>query len=793
MVMRAIHKKLFRDLRSLRGQALSSAILIASGVGLLVSSWSAYRSLLQSRDAYYQSFRFGDVFADVKRAPVELANKISALPGVQAVESRIISDGLILNPEDRAAEPAIGRVVSIPNSGGPILNLIHLRSGRLPTYGDEVEVVAHEGFASANHLRLGDWITVLIEGHEKKVRVVGVGISPEFVVAVSPGIPVPDNRHYGVLWMLRSELERLTSMRDTFNSLSIKLASSQISQDALIAEVDEILKPFGGRGAYGRSLQASNMFVEDEIREQRTMAMINPMIFLGVAAFLIHIITSRLIDLQRSQIATLKSIGYSNQDVMLHYLGLLLMISVLGSAAGIGIGRGFGALLSKSYESFFRFPRIDFSLSLSAVTIGLIAGTTPAVLGTWTSLIAAFRLPPAEAMRPPTPRTFRSGWIENLPFWKNIPVYRRITWRNLVSKPVRLLLIVLGISLATSIVVTSRGWVDMLHFIIETQFQRIQREDISITLIRPVSVSGLQELSNLPGAISVEGYRAVPVRLHYRQRKRELSLLGWPEKPRMRRALRIDLTPIEIPTHGVSLGRFYEHSWGLRQGDLITLELLEGSQKKIEVPIAGFTDDIMGHMISIRIEELWKLLNESPAYNLISLQIDPRRSAETYIALKQMPLVAGVRLREALYRGFQSTIGGIIRVVSSVLLVFSLMIALGIIFNSVQSSFSERSWELSSMRILGFHRAWVFSILISEVSVQVLGSLLPGCLMGRGLMQLIMNSIHAERFVFPVIIRPQSYALAMLTVLLALALSAWLIRRKMLQISLTEALKGREY
>ncbi|MBU6376129.1 MAG: ABC transporter permease, partial [Bdellovibrionales bacterium] len=746
-MMRAIHKKLLRDIKGLRGQAFSTALLIASGVGLLVSSWSAYRSLVISRNEFYRDFRFGDVFADIKRAPLELLQKIRAIPGVQTAEGRVIYDGLLVNPRDQAHEPGIVRLVSLPSSGIPILNRIHLRSGRFPLLGSEIEVVLHEGFANKNKVKPGDFLTIIVDGHEKKVRIVGVGISPEFVIAATPGIPMPDDRHYAILWMLRNELERITSMRDSFNNLSIQLGKSEISSESLISELDQVLSHYGGRGAYLRANQISNMFVEDEIREQRTMALINPVIFLGIAAFLIHIIISRLIDLQRLQVATLKSIGYSNQTVLIHYLTLVLLLSLIGSVFGIGIGRSLGALLAKSYETFFRFPKIDFSLSLSASVIGLLAGTIPAWIGTWTSLLRAFRLPPAEAMRPATPRVFQSGWLERLSFWNRVPIHRRMTWRTLTSRPVRLGLIIFGISLATSIVVTSRGWVDMLHFIITTQFQRSQREDISVTLIRPVGLSGLQEISRLPGVLSVEGYRGVPARIRHNNLRREISLLGWPGNSRMRQALRIDLSPIVIPEHGVLLGRFYEHQWGIRQGDWITLELLEGSQKWIEVSVSGFTDDLMGHTASIRIESLWGLLSESPGYNLVELQVDPNRTSDVYLSLKNFPLIAGVHLREAVYRGFQSTIGGVVRVVSTLLLGFSLMISLGIIFNSVQASFSERSWELCSMRILGFPRNWVFGLLVSEVSIQVIGSLLPGCILGRGLMQLLMSSIHAERFV----------------------------------------------
>lgn len=789
--MRALHRKVLRDLSGLRAQAFSTGMLIAVGVALLVSAWSAYRSLQSARDDYYRDYRFGDLFAEVKRAPCEVARSISRIPGVEIVEPRIVIDGLILDPSAPEAEPALGRFVSVPSNGNSALNAIHLRHGRLPRAGDEVEVVVHEGFAHAHRLAPGSILAVLIEGRQERFRVVGIGISPEYVIAVAPATPLPDDRHYGVVWVPLDAMERLARMKDAFNHVSVRLSDSS-RVDAARESIDRLFDAYGGRGAYGRDRQTSNVFISDEIQQQRTMAMVTPLIFLGIAAFLIHIIISRLIDLQRVQVATLKAVGYSNRAVLLHYLTLVLVMALLGAIPGIGIGHVLGMLYAKSYESFFRFPRIDFSLSVPAVLIGLVAGLAPALLGAWSSIRSAYRLSPAEAMRPPAPRAFRSGWVERLSLWKSVPVHRRIAVRNVLSRPLRLALILFGLSMATCVVVASRGWVDILNFLLDTQFQRIQREDMSVGLLRPVAQGGLQELSRIPGVLAVEGYRVVPVRIRHRNHRRELSLTGWPANPTMRRRLDVHLQSIALPEQGILLSRFFKEDWGLRAGDPVELEVLEGEPRTVAVVVGGFTEDLMGLSASIRIEELWKLMSEGPDYNLATLLVDPRQSSQVYVALKEMPLAVAVNLKSALYRGFEESMGGIVDIMSAVLIGFSLVIALGIIFNSVQSSFSERAWELASLRIIGFTRGSVYWMLMSEVILQVMASLIPGCLLGYGLMKGVMKAVQTEHFMFPLVILPASYALAVLSVLAALALSGLIVRRTMARLSLTEALKARE-
>jgi putative ABC transport system permease protein len=766
-------------------------MLIAVGVALLVSAWSAYRSLKSARDDYYRDYRFGDLFAEVKRAPREVAKAIAKIPGVEVVESRIVIDGLIRDPGAPEAEPALGHFVSISASGTSTLNAIHLRQGRLPRPGDEVEVVVHEGFAQAHRLEPGSFLAVLIEGRQERFRVVGVGISPEYVIAVAPAVPLPDDRHYGVVWVPLDAMERLARMKDSFNQVSVRLTDSS-SVDAVREAMDRIFDDYGGRGAYGRDRQTSNVFISDEIRQQRTMALVTPLVFLGIAAFLIHIITSRLIDFQRAQIATLKAIGYANASVLRHYLGLVLVMALLGAIPGIGIGQVLGMLYAKSYEAFFRFPRIDFSLSTPAVVIGLVAGISPALLGAWVSIRSAFRLSPAEAMRPPAPRAFHAGAVESLSLWRRVPVYRRIALRNVLSRPLRLLLILLGLSMATCVVVASRGWVDILNFLLDTQFQRVQREDMSVGLLRPVPQGGLQELSRIPGVLAVEGYRIVPVRIRHRSHRRELSLTGWPSDSTMRQRLDVHLSPIALPEQGILLSRFFRDEWGLRAGDVIELEILEGQPRTVSVAVGGFTDDLVGLGASMRIEELWSLMSEGPDYNLATLLLDPRQSAGVYLALKEMPLVVAVNLKSALYRGFEESMGGVVDIMSAVLIGFSLVIAFGIVFNSVQSSFSERAWELASLRIIGFTRGNVYWMLMSEVTLQVLASLVPGCLIGYGLMKGVITAVQTEQFRFPLVILPASYAMGVLSVLSALALSGVIARGSLARLSLTQALKARE-
>ncbi len=785
--MRVLHRKLIRDFFSLRAQVLTTSILVICGVSLLIAAWSAYQSLQSSRDSYYRDYHFADVFSELKRAPLDVARKIRRIPGVTEVDARIVIDGLVDLGE---REPAVGRFISVPSGEQPALNRIYLREGVMPSATKQIEVVVHEGFAKANGIQIGTQLKVLVQGKKESVTVVGIGLSPEYVYALSPAAPLPDDRHFGVIWMPSQPLERLARMSDSFNSVSATADVTELGQ--IKTMMDEILKPYGSRGAYGRETQPSSQFVNDEIRQQKGTAIITPLIFLGVAAFLIQIIASRLISMQRSQIAALKALGYSNREVSVHYLQLVICMMMTGTIPGVVLGGVLGKWIAKSYENFFRFPELDFSLNLTSIFIGLIAGILPGLIGAWTSIRSAFKMPPAEAMRPPAPPAFHEGLMERFGVQKRLSPRQRIVFRNITFRPVRLGMTMMGMSMAIAVVVASMAWNDIVRFLLDTQFQRVQREDLSVTLVSPIRGGGLRELANLTGVLDAEGYRVVPIRIRFQNHKRELPLTGWPQDSRMRQRLGMDLKVIPQPGEGLLLSRFFEKSWGLTRGQSVEIEPLEGNPRSIIVPVVGFSDDLVGIAASMNLQSLWSLLREESSYNLVTLKIDPRKAASLYVQLKELPSVATVNFKSSLYRGFQESMGKMIRVTTGILILFALAIAFGVIYNSIRVSFSERAWEMASLRVLGFSKGETFRMLLSEVGLQVALSIFPGCLLGLGLTHFVLKGVNTETFGFPIVVERSSYAMAILAVLGALTVSVVMVQRMIKSQSLVEALKARD-
>lgn len=787
--MKGLQRKLFRDFSTLRAQVLTIAVLIIGGVSVLVSSWSSYLSLQRSRDSFYREHRFADVFAEVVRAPLTVAHGIAKLPGVEQVDSRVVKDGLV-DLRDQT-EPALGRFVGIKGDDQE-LNRIYLRQGRLPEpAGLIVEVVVNEAFAVAHSLRMGDEVKILINGQQRRARISGIGLSPEFVYALSPVAPLPDDKHFGIFWVRQKELEMLTGMDNAFNSLLVKV-DERASLDEIKRRMDQILQPYGNIQAYDRRRQISALFVDDEIRQQRVMAVFMPSIFMAVAMFILNIVISRVIALHRGQIATLKSIGYSAWALAWHYFQLVTLILMVGIIPSLFVGAWIGRWYARLYQEFFRFPSIDFSLSWDALALGVFFGLVPGWIGSAGGLIRVFAMHPAEALRPPAPPAFQRGLLEWLGLSRRMNVFSKMVIRSLFFRPLRLGLSILGISAALGILINGSFWIDVLNYMMDRQFFEMRREDLSVRLLNPRDLSVFPELNRIPGVLMSEGERSVPVRLQFHHLKKDIAILGWERGAKLNLLLDRGRRPIEPVPGGVLLSRYFQNSYGLQPGDRVEFTVLEGAERRFSVPVVGFVEDLIGQQAYALKSDLHTWLQEKPVVNIVQLKIDPHLSERIYVDLKQRPEVASVSVRHLLLKSFSDTVAEMVSTFTVILYVFAVAIAGAVIYNSARISFSERSWELASLRILGFGTEKTFELLFLDIGWQVLLSLGPGLALGYGLSYLSTSFIHNDNLQFPLIVEPATYGAAVVVLIVTLVVSGFFLYRRIGRLDFSEALKARE-
>jgi len=785
----ALRRKLLRDLWHLRGQVLAIALVVACGVAVVVTTRSAYESLALSQARYYARYRFADVFAQLERAPETLRDRIAAIPGVAAVETRIVAEVTLDVPG--LAEPATGRLVSIPERRVPILNDLHVRRGRWPEPGRRDEVLVSEAFADANDLQPGDAIGAVLHGRWERLQVVGVALSPEYVYEIQAGSIFPDSRRFGVVWMSRDALGPPFSMEGAFDDVALRLARGA-GEDEVIARLDRLLERYGGLGAYGREDHVSHRFLSDEIAQNRVFGTVVPAIFLGVAAFLLHVVLGRLVATQRDQIAVLKAFGYEDRRVAAHYLGFALAAVAVGAVAGVLLGLWLGAQINRLYAAFYRFPVLRYEPGVTVIGAAVLASAAAAAVGALAAVRRALALPPAEAMRPEPPARFRAGALERARLARRLPPSARTIWRNLARRPVRAGLSVLGLACAVAILLVGRYFVDAVQHLADVQFRAVQREDLTVVFHEPLPSRVRHELASLPGVLRAEPFRTVPARLGFQHVRRRVPLLGLPRGGELRRVLGADLAPVPPPAHGVILTGRLADILGVAPGDVLRVEVLEGERPVREVPVAGRVEELLGLQAYMEAEALHRLMREQGSWSGAHLRVDARAAPVLYAELKRMPAVAGAASRLAMLASFESTLARSFGIFTTVLVAFASAIACAMVYNAARIALSERGRELAALRVLGFTRREVAALLLGEQAVLTALALPVGFWIGARLCAAIASAYQWELFRLPLVTSRWSYLFATVVIALAALASGALVRRRLDRFDLVAVLKTRE-
>lgn len=787
--MRTLDRKLLRDLAQMKGQVLTIALVVACGVAALVAALSTYDSLQLSQQTYYEQSHFADVFASLKRAPAALQPKLAAIPGVAEVEVRAVFDVTLDLP--RVAAPPVGRMISLPVGEQPQLNRLHLRLGRMPDPGKLDEVLLSEGFAQANGLAPGASLRALINGKYEVLQVVGIALSPEYVYSIRSGDPLPDDRQFGIIWIARDALASAFNMQGAFNDVALRLAPGA-SQEQVIQALDQLLLPYGSLGAYGRAEQLSHRFIQDEIEQQKMMATTIPPVFLVVAAFLLNVVLGRVIATQREQIAALKALGFGNREIALHYLKFVSLITLAGIAVGAMLGAWLGNLMTANYVLFFRLPLMQFRIQLWVLALASGVTLVAAVLAATNAVRGVVQLAPAEAMRPPAPRAYRRSFIESLWAARALSPQGRMVARSIVGRPFRALFTCAGIALALPITVLGLFWMDAIDYMIAVQFGLIDRGDALVSFTEPVDGRAVRELARLAGVRAAEGMRAVPVRLRVGHRAYRTALLGLPPDGELRRVLDANLEPIPLPAQGLLLTDRLGERLGVRAGDSVRIEVLDGERVHREVLVAGLVNELVGMSAYMDVRALRRLLREGDAVSGAALSLESSQADETYAQLKQFPKVSTVSVKTIALQSFLDTTASFVLVFTGILTAFAVVIAVGIVYNSARIALAERAWELASLRVLGFTRAEVSRILLAELGVEVLVAIPIGLWLGYEFVAALVRMHATEMFRIPAVVEPRSYALAALAVVVAAALSAAVVRHRIDHLDLVAVLKTRE-
>ncbi len=781
-------RKVWRDVWHQRGPVLAIAIVVMVGVASFVALQSMVPHLRGAQQRYYTAARFADVWVRVSRAPDALVRRVADVPGVSAVETRVAKDVVLDVPS--LAGPATGRVMSYPAGRDMTVNRLRLRSGRFMAAAHADEVVISDGFASANGLTVGDSLGAVLNGRWRRLHVVGIALTPEFIMEVKPGALFPDNQRYGVLWMSDEAVQGAFGLQDAWNEAMLTLAPGA-TEAAVIRRLDTLLAPYGSLGAYGRSEQVSHRYLSDEIMQAATFGTAAPAIFLGVAAFLVNLVLARLVTAQREQIGMMKAFGITDGTLVRHYAAIALTPVVIGASGGSVLGLWLAGVLAELYGAYYRMPDASFAPDWRTMLLAWAITVTSGLVGAVTAVRRVSRLPAAEAMRPETPLRFRHGWIDRSWILPRLSPTMRLTVRGLVRRPARAALATLGMALSIAVVMVGRYMFDAIAVMRDVHFTEIQREDVAVAFAGPHGRDALDELAPLPGVSRVEPLWSVPVSMRHGVRERRVAISLVAPDATLRRIVAADRRVVPPPRDGLLLSAALGELLAVQVGDTVTLQVLDGLRRTGRVRVDGLVDDLIGTSAWMSGEPLRRIAGGS-AVDGAALTVDPLLRDSAIARLRGMPGIADIGERAAVVASFDKVMRDSFYVTLMALVGFATVLAVGVVYNTARVALSERGRELVSLRVLGFTRREVASMLFGELAILGVLSIPIGLGIGALLCAAMVTALSSELFRLPFTVSVRTCAWSILVLLASGVVSLGLVRRRLDRMDLVAVLKTRE-
>lgn len=786
-----LFKRLMRIIWKTKGQFLAVVAVVMVGIAVFISLMTAYANLTASRDSFYRATHFADYTFHVVRAPREVVREIQQVPGVVESTGRIQTDVALLRKDNSRGT---ARIISYTLPLSRSVNRLHLLSGRTfdPNSPGGIEVMTDASFAEFHHLKPGDQIAVVADNKKVSLRFVGTGTSAEYVYPMKDAAALlPDPESFAIIMMPQSEAEQILNMSGEINEVAVRFVPG-VDQKKAVSRIKEILKPYGNLASYARKDQLSNVVLNGELDGLKANSMFMPPIFLGLAAVIQFLALGRMIKAQRMEIGVMKALGYTNNQIIAHYTGYSVMVSLVGSLLGLVAGLGLASVFTDMYAVYFKLPTrlsgIDYVTIAQGIALSLTVGILAGVMGS-RRIVKIF---PAEAMRPEPPRVGTHTVFEHVGWlWSRLGPAWKMSIRSVSRNRVRFILTLTGIVFAVAMLVVSLFIGDSVDYMIQKHYFQEQGYDYFLRFARPVSEGELSSIRRLSGIARLEPQLEVPVKFKYGGRSEDGMVLGMPPDQRLRALTTMRDQPIHLTENGIYLDERSAKKLKVKAGDIIAVEtqMSRGAPITRQVKVLDVNRQLIGGASFASLELANRLLDEQRIVTGAVIKVDPGKAAAVEDSLKEMTGVSSIMSRQQELEGFQQQLG-MMNASTAILVAFAFILGFAIVYNASIISFAERSRELATFRVIGFTVREVGSMLGNELLLQASLGILVGLPFGRIMAQKYGEAVSTDLFSIPVVIYPQTYVYAALLGLLFIIAAHVLVVRGIGRLDLVEVLKN---
>lgn len=769
MVKNMLTKKLFRDMWQAKWQFLSIIILCALGVMIFSGFDAMWRNIEVSTEQYFAKFALADLWVKVPEADRATVSRISHIDGVAKVQARAVEDG---HANELPAEPTV-KVHGY--DGSFIINQPQIMEGTTLADNDMRGCVMEKQFADAQKLMIGDDIQLTIQDIRYSFIIRGLVTSPEYIWSANDILPDPTS--YGYILVQYNALPEIP--------LNEILVTAEGGADiSYIQKQIESIFPYAFVLNHDSHISTSNIM--GEVKQFQSLSIVFPFLFFLVAAMVVLTTISRMVDSQRMQMGTLKSLGYNDIKLFSHYISYGLYPALVGSAIGLLIGQSalptflWGAL-SKNYTLPEKSPA---NISPLALLVGLAAVVLSMSI-CYISCRRQLKETTAELLRPKPPKAGSRILLERFSrFWNRLSFNSKLICRNVFRAKARSLMALFGVLACTALIIVSLGMNDSFNRMISSYYEKTYTNDLQVTLKRDAGI--LESYQKRLPADVVEGTMEKTVSIQGGDTSRTV-LLSVIDDNQTIVVFNTKTGSSKPPEDGIIITEKLAQVMGLSLGDEVIITL-PGDKQPIYTQISQLAPISIGQGIFTS-KTAWDSLRKGPFIPTKLLIKNPAK--DCMAMLDRMDTVDSYIFSTEQFQKTQSVMQALTGVVV-LLFTFALVLAAVVLYNMGVLNFVERIREFATLKVLGYHKKEIQRLIIRENALISITGAILGILPGVFLTGITMKISEPEDMVMTSVISPISILIACITTITFSIIIQFILARKVDSIDMVGALKSVE-
>lgn len=783
--MKKLDLRLLRSIKNSKGQFISITVTIIVAIVIFVSFSMVADKLRNSIFRYYEITNFSDITARVSKIPASAVEDLLSIEGIEDVQGRVVAD-VPLRVEDPDEKVRV-RIVSVPPEDDSINRLYTIAGEEI---GDSLNSTAViQQFFIGREMSFGDIITPYIGGKTYPLEVVGEVGSPEYIYLMeNEQTLLPEERGFGIIYVTEEFAQSTLGFQGSYNDIVIKVSDAYQGRiDSIVDQLEDELERYGVSSVVKREDQLSHSVMMQEVDSLGVMSTAMTVVFLFVAAIIISIMLSRLVRKDRMAIGVMKAIGYTDKQVLLHYVKYAVLIGVAGSFIGVLISIPVSVALVKLYIQYMNVPVLDTSMDPMYFVYGITITTSFCVAAGLFGSRSVMSIDPAEAMRPEAPKAGKRIFLEKIKsVWSKISFTWKMVIRSISRTKRRAVFLAIGIALTYAITMLPVYMATIWNTLLDKQYGELQKMDYSIDFAVPLSTNVMLDIKQLTDIDVIEPKIEMPLQVKNGWRKKTISVVAVPNDTVMYGFMNSTGTPLELPEEGLLLSDILARILNVKAGDFVEVKgFLPGIDEK-ELQVKGIVEQYLGVNAYMDIRQMYRILEEDGIATGAYVLTDSDITAD----LKDIKNIRAVQsvgdMQEAMLEYMDMIIASM-----GTMMLFGGILGFAIVYNITTVSINERLMEFSSLRVMGFEKKEIFRMITRENALMTAVGIILGIPVGYGMIKALETSISTEIYTIPAIILPSTYVIALIATLIFVAIAQLATYRKIHNLNFMDALKNR--